>query len=129
MRTISRALNIMVERFLPNPFLFAIILTLLTIVMGVTLGQQSLPEMAEHWYSGFWNFLTFGMQMVLILVTGYALAKAPLVNRLITNEGVDGGLGEVARRCPDRGRGLSKMEVPTQPSERPRRAQRYLRRL
>lgn len=73
----------MVERFLPNAFLFAIILTLLTIVMGVTLGQQSLPQMAEHWYNGFWNFLTFGMQMVLILVTGYALAKAPLVNRLL----------------------------------------------
>lgn len=83
MRSISRALNILVERFLPNAFLFAIILTLLTIVMGVTLGQQSLPEMAEHWYGGFWNFLTFGMQMVLILVTGYALAKAPLVNRLL----------------------------------------------
>ncbi|MDK7238699.1 TIGR00366 family protein, partial [Corynebacterium amycolatum] len=37
--------------------------------------------MTQYWYSGFWSFLAFGMQMVLILVTGYALAKAPVVNR------------------------------------------------
>lgn len=88
MRAVSRALNKFVEKCLPNAFMFAIILTVITVVLGVTLGGQSLPQMAEHWYGGFWTFLEFGMQMVLILVTGYALAKAPLVER---------GLGAIAR--------------------------------
>ncbi|MDZ4235555.1 MAG: TIGR00366 family protein, partial [Dietzia sp.] len=83
MRALSRSLNRLVERYLPNAFLFALILTLLTLVLGMTLGSQSLPEMAEHWYGGFWGFLEFGMQMVVVLVTGYALAKAPLVNRFL----------------------------------------------
>lgn len=88
MRAVSSALNKFVEKCLPNAFMFAIILTVITVVLGMVLGGQSLPQMAEHWYGGFWTFLEFGMQMVLILVTGYALAKAPLVER---------GLGRVAQ--------------------------------
>lgn len=85
MRAFSRSLNILVEKFLPNAFLFALILTLITVVLGMTLGGQSLPDMANHWYGGFWTFLEFAMQMVVVLVTGYALAKAPLVNRLLSH--------------------------------------------
>lgn len=81
MRTLSRTLNALVERFLPSPLIFAILLTLITLVLGMLLGGQSLVEMAEHWYGGFWGFLEFSMQMLVILITGYALAKAPLVNR------------------------------------------------
>lgn len=84
MRAVSRALNIAVEKYLPNAYLFALILTLLTVVLGMTVGGQSLPDMAGHWYGGFWNFLEFSMQMVIVLVTGYALAKAPAVSRLLS---------------------------------------------
>lgn len=85
MRTISRALNVAVERFLPNAYLFALLLTLITLALGMTLGGQSLPAMSEHWYNGFWTFLEFAMQMLVVLVTGYALAKAPIVNRLLSH--------------------------------------------
>ncbi|EFG47195.1 hypothetical protein HMPREF0183_1459 [Brevibacterium mcbrellneri ATCC 49030] len=83
MRTLSRSLNILVEKHLPSAFLFALILTIIAAAMGVFLGGVSVPEVANMWYAGFWNFLEFGMQMVVVLVTGYALAKAPLVNRLL----------------------------------------------
>lgn len=81
MRAVSRSLNALVERFLPNAFLFALFLTILTVILGMLLGGQSLMDMAGHWYDGFWGFLEFTMQMVVILITGYALAKAPVVNR------------------------------------------------
>ena len=83
MRVLSRSLNLLVEKYLPSAFLFALILTVITVIFGMTLGGQSLPEMAEHWYGGFWGFLEFAMQMVFVLVTGYALAKAPLVSRFL----------------------------------------------
>ena len=35
----------------------------------------------QHWHKEFWELLTFGMQMSLILVTGYALAEAPALKR------------------------------------------------
>jgi short-chain fatty acids transporter len=65
---------------MPNPYLFAVILTFITYVLGWALTDNGPMLMIEHWYGGFWEYLTFGMQMVLILVTGHALAVAPGIN-------------------------------------------------
>jgi len=40
-------------------------------------------QVVTGWYNGFWMLLEFGMQMVLIIATGYAIALSPLVARLI----------------------------------------------
>src|SRR5699024_5461034 len=71
------------ERFLPNAFIFALLLTFLTLILGMTVTKQTFFEMTQHWYDGFWNLLAFTTQMILILVTGYALVKAPFVERLL----------------------------------------------
>lgn len=77
-----------VERFMPDPYLFAIILTLLVVVLifafvpGATLGG-----IVDGWYAGVWgdgNIFAFAMEMVLILVSGYTLAEAPPVKRALT---------------------------------------------
>lgn len=83
LRSVSQRFNVAVENYLPNAFIFAIFLTFITLVLGMTITDQSLTEMSTHWYTGFWNFLAFTTQMVLILVTGYALVKAPPVQRLM----------------------------------------------
>ena len=68
------------ERNMPNPYLFAVILTFIAYFMGWILTENGPMDMIEHWYAGFWKYLTFAMQMVLILVTGHALAIAPGVH-------------------------------------------------
>ena len=73
----------LVHKYLPNPFLFAILLTFLVFVMGMTIGDASFMGMVTHWYGGFWNLLTFSMQMALILVTGHALANSPLFQKVL----------------------------------------------
>lgn len=83
LRRISQRFNVGVENYLPNAFIFAILLTFLTLILGMTVQQQTLLQMTEHWYGGFWNFLAFTTQMILILVTGYALVKAPPVQKLL----------------------------------------------
>jgi short-chain fatty acids transporter len=40
-------------------------------------------QVITGWYNGFWMLLEFGMQMVLIIATGYAIALSPLVARFI----------------------------------------------
>ncbi|WP_152040906.1 short-chain fatty acid transporter [Salinigranum salinum] len=72
-----------VERWMPSPFLFAVILTYVVLVAGVVIEGASPVAMAGYWRDGFWVLLTFAMQMVLILVTGYALAYHPWVQRFI----------------------------------------------
>lgn len=69
------------RKYMPDPFLFAILLTFLTFVLGLIFTKNGPFDMILHWYKGFWSLLTFAMQMCLILVTGYALATAPAVKR------------------------------------------------
>ena len=68
------------ERNMPNPYLFAVILSFIAYFLGWILTENGPMDMLIHWYSGFWKYLTFAMQMVLILVTGHALAIAPGVH-------------------------------------------------
>lgn len=68
-----------VQKWLPDPFLFAILLTFIAFIMGMVFADQTAEKMVRHWYTGFWKLLAFGMQMTLILVTGYVLAHAPFI--------------------------------------------------
>lgn len=72
-----------VQKWLPDPFLFAILLTFIAFIMGMVIAGQSAEQMVRHWYSGFWNLLAFAMQMTLILVTGYVLAHAPFIRQAL----------------------------------------------
>jgi len=74
-----------VERLMPDPYLFAVILTLMVVALIFLLvpGAQA-GGIVDSWYQGVWgtdNIFTFAMQMVLILVSGYTLAEAPIIKR------------------------------------------------
>ena len=68
-----------VQKWLPDPFLFAILLTFIAFIMGMVFADQTAAKMVRYWYTGFWKLLAFAMQMTLILVTGYVLAHAPFI--------------------------------------------------
>lgn len=46
--------------------------------------HQTPVEMINHWGNGIWGLLAFSMQMALVLVTGSALANAPLIKKWLT---------------------------------------------
>jgi short-chain fatty acids transporter len=73
----------LIRRWLPDPFVFAVLLTLITGVTAMLWVGAGAAEVLTGWYEGFWMLLEFGMQIVLILVTGYAIALSPPVARLI----------------------------------------------
>jgi short-chain fatty acids transporter len=83
LRTLTRGSVYAVERYLPDPYIFVLILTLVVFAAGMGIEQQSPLQMVQYWGDGFWNLLTFGMQMVLVLVTGYVLASSPPFKRLL----------------------------------------------
>ena len=68
-----------VERWMPSPFVFAILLTYVAAIAAFISEGSSPVEVALAWYGGFWNLLTFAMQMVIILVTGTVVAYHPSV--------------------------------------------------
>lgn len=71
------------KRWLPDPFVFAVLLTILTALTAIVWVGASPVEVITGWYDGLWMLLAFGMQMVLILVTGYAIALSAPVAHLI----------------------------------------------
>ena len=73
----------LVQRWLPNPFIFAILLTFVAVLVAMPLCHQTPLEVVEHWGDGVWNLLAFAMQMALILVCGSTLAAAPVIKRAI----------------------------------------------
>jgi short-chain fatty acids transporter len=69
---------------MPDPFVLAVLLTLVTIALALMLTPASPGKIVDAWASdvGLWSLLKFAMQMCLILVTGHALATSPPVARL-----------------------------------------------
>lgn len=72
------------QRYLPDAFLFAVILTFVVYVMGFLFTDSSPIEMIGHWGGGFWDLLEFAMQMTLVVTTGYILADTPIVQKGLT---------------------------------------------
>ncbi len=72
-----------VERWMPSPFLFAILLTYVAAIAAFLSEGSGVTEIALSWYGGFWSLLQFAMQMVLILVTANVVAYHPRVKKLI----------------------------------------------
>ncbi|MBU9441434.1 TIGR00366 family protein [Burkholderia multivorans] len=73
----------LMRRYLPDPFVFAIGLTLLTMVLAAVVQGQAVTALASSWGKGFWTLLAFTTQMAVILAMGYVLATAPLVDRFL----------------------------------------------
>ena len=80
---VIRFFDRMVQRYLPDAFIFALILTVLVFLLGVGMTDSSPVDMVTHWGDGFWDLLAFMMQMSLIVITGYMLASAPAVTLLL----------------------------------------------
>lgn len=93
---LASALTRFMQRVMPDPFVVAILLTIVSFAAALVHVGFDLPEVLTAWYDGsgkgkgFWNLLAFGMQMCLILVTGHALASSPPLRR---------GLDWLARRA------------------------------
>ena len=72
------------ERITPDPYIFAVALTIVTALLAAALAPKgSLPEILTGWYTGLFEILAFAFQMVLVLVTGYALSNSPPIRRFL----------------------------------------------
>jgi len=69
------------RRYMPAPYLFALMLTFLSAILAITINHTPLPALVGYWYNGLWEILAFTAQMVLMLLCGHALVDAPLIRR------------------------------------------------
>lgn len=81
--SISDFFSDFIKNYLPDPFLFAVILTVITGLLGIFLENKSPMDMVTYWGQGFWGLLTFAMQMIIMMIGGSVLAQAPLIQRIM----------------------------------------------
>lgn len=72
------------EKYLPDPFIFCALLTF-AVFLGTWILTDSSPlDIVKFWGNGAWSLLAFSMQMALVLVTGHALASSNLFKKMLS---------------------------------------------
>ena len=84
MNKLTSFFTILMRRYTPDPFVFAIGLTFLTILLAVVVEGNGFFSITQEWGNGFWSLLAFTTQMAVILAMGYVLASAPIVDKILT---------------------------------------------
>lgn len=83
LKTTGRAMARHMRHLMPDAFVFALLLTVLIALLAFIFADARPKVIVDSWYRGFWILLEFGMQMVLMLTTGFAIALSPVIARLI----------------------------------------------
>ena len=78
--TLSRSLDRLVQRYVPDPFVIALLLTFFVLLAGWVFTPTSWDQVVLSWGDGFWSLLTFTLQMVMVLVGGFVVADSAPVS-------------------------------------------------
>ncbi len=78
---ISKKFQFAADRFIPDSFVFCVILTLLAFIAGLIVTQTGPMKMVLGWYDGLWTMIAFAFQMSFMVICCGAAAKAPLVEK------------------------------------------------
>jgi short-chain fatty acids transporter len=85
MKALTRFFVAIMQKYLPDAFLFAVILTFLAFIAAFAITDKDLMFIVNAWGNGLWGLLAFAMQMILIVVTGHTMAiSKPMKSLLAT---------------------------------------------
>lgn len=84
---IVRPFVILVERYYPDPFVFAILLTYVTIILSLGLTDAGLQQTIIAWGNGLSNLFAFTTQVCLTLIGAHALSHTEPVKKVLTKCG------------------------------------------
>ncbi|MDR2605552.1 MAG: short-chain fatty acid transporter [Desulfovibrio sp.] len=84
MKAMVRIFVNVMQKYLPDAYLFAVILTFAAFLVAWALTDKSFIDVINSWGNGLWGILGFAMQMILIVVTGHTMASSRPVKRLLS---------------------------------------------
>jgi short-chain fatty acids transporter len=73
----------LMQKYLPDPFTIAWLISLVVVGMAMGITHTPITKIITDWGAGFFGILGFAMQMTMVIVSGYALAAAPIVRRFL----------------------------------------------
>lgn len=72
-------------RWVPDSFVIALLLTVFVFALALLFTPSSPLQLARFWGDGFWELLSFSMQMCLVILSGFVVAVSPPVRHLLQN--------------------------------------------
>lgn len=83
MKALVRFFVALMQRYLPDAFLFAVILTFVAFGAAWAITDKGFMDIIVGWGNGLWGILGFTMQMSLVVVTGHAMASSKPIKRFL----------------------------------------------
>ena len=84
MRFLTRLSTRMMERYLPDAYIFVILLSILVFIMSAFTNSEPL-KVVDYFGNGFWGLMAFTVQMTMVLLCGSVMAKSPLFKTILTS--------------------------------------------
>ncbi|MGE4231880.1 MAG: short-chain fatty acid transporter [Bacteriovoracia bacterium] len=75
--------EIAVRRYMPDPFVLVLMLSIFTFGLSLWFTPETPSHLLKYWNTGFWELLSFAMQMVLIIATGEAIADSRIIHNIL----------------------------------------------
>jgi short-chain fatty acids transporter len=82
LQRLARGLTAWSTRWVPDAYVIAVLLSMFAFGLGLACTDSSPLDLLRAWGGGFWELLSFAMQMCLIILTGYVLAVSAPMRRL-----------------------------------------------
>ncbi len=83
LRTLAAFFTYIMRHYLPDAYLFSILLTFLASLLALIFTDAGFGKLISEWGNGIYGIVAFAMQMILILITGHALALTPPVQAFL----------------------------------------------
>jgi short-chain fatty acids transporter len=83
MKALTRFFVTIMQKYLPDAFLFAVILTFIAFGAAWAFTDKGFMDVVNAWGNGLWGLLAFAMQMILIVVTGHVMAISKPMKKVL----------------------------------------------
>ena len=83
-RNITNTFEKILKSYIPDPLIFALILTIVLLIFGTYLTPLKFTQLLVFWGDGFWNLIPFTLQMVIILMNGHIIASTTQIQFILT---------------------------------------------
>jgi short-chain fatty acids transporter len=83
MKALTRFFVAIMQKYLPDAFLFAVILTFIAFGAAWIFTDKGFIDIVNAWGNGLWGLLAFAMQMILIVVTGHVMAISKPMKKVL----------------------------------------------
>ena len=77
-RSLSEKLHFGMERVTPDSMIFALILTFIVFALAMLVVKATPLQVVAAWHRGFWTYLGFSMQMVVLLIFAFSFAMTKI---------------------------------------------------